>query len=75
MLCTWSSVVSLLQDYEFQILAYKALQDPIASPLKKPKMESASDNVIQEVGVRSRMNPSVTDGRLTARCRCVSFSM
>lgn len=39
------------QDYEFQILTYKALQDPIASPLKKPKMECASDNIIQEVGL------------------------
>lgn len=38
------------QDYEFQILTYRALQDPIASPLKKPKMECASDDIIQEVG-------------------------
>lgn len=38
------------QDYEFQILTYRALQDPIASPLKKPKMECASDNIIEEVG-------------------------
>lgn len=42
---------SCFQDYEFQILTYKALQDPIASPLKKPKMECASDNIIQEVGL------------------------
>lgn len=32
-------------------MTYKALQDPIASPLKKPKMECASDNIIQEVGL------------------------
>lgn len=41
------------QDYEFQILTYRALQDPIASPLKKPKMECASDDIIQEVGFNS----------------------
>lgn len=28
---------------------YKALEDPTASPLKKPKIEGASDNIIQEV--------------------------
>lgn len=41
------------QDYEFQILTYRALQDPIASPLKKPKMECVSDDIIQEVGFNS----------------------
>lgn len=41
------------QDYEFQILTYRALQDPIASPLKKPKMECASDDIIQEVAFDS----------------------
>ncbi|XP_055368808.1 plectin a isoform X7 [Betta splendens] len=47
--------IDSLKDYEFQILAYRALQDPIASPLKKPKMESASDNIIQEyVTLRTR---------------------
>lgn len=40
-----------VKDYEFQILTYKALQDPIASPLKKPKMECASDNIIQQVSL------------------------
>lgn len=28
---------------------YKALEDPTASPLKKPKIECASDDIIQEV--------------------------
>ena len=28
------------------------MQDPIASPLKKTKMESASDDIIQEVSHR-----------------------
>lgn len=44
-----STVPLPFQDYEFQILTYRALQDPIASPLKKPKMECASDNIIEEV--------------------------
>lgn len=45
--------IFFFQDYEFQILTYRALQDPIASPLKKPKMECASDDIIQEVGFDS----------------------
>lgn len=49
------SLTSCFQDYEFQILTYKALQDPIASPLKKPKMECASDDIIQEVGLNSAL--------------------
>lgn len=47
-----------MKDYEFQILTYKALQDPIASPLKKPKMECASDDIIQEVGSTSTTDSS-----------------
>ena len=35
-------------------MTYKALQDPIASPLKKPKMECVSDNIIQEVGFTNK---------------------
>lgn len=35
-------------------MTYKALQDPIASPLKKAKMECTSDNIIQEVGFITR---------------------
>ncbi|GAA6233264.1 plectin-like [Lates japonicus] len=47
--------IDSVKDYEFQILTYRALQDPIASPLKKPKMECASDNIIQEyVTLRTR---------------------
>jgi len=37
------------QDYELQLVAYKAHMDPLASPLKKTKMDSASDDIIQEV--------------------------
>lgn len=38
------------QDYELQLVAYKAQVEPLTSPLKKTKMDSASDNIIQEVG-------------------------
>uniref|UniRef100_A0A7N6F9T0 Plectin n=1 Tax=Anabas testudineus TaxID=64144 RepID=A0A7N6F9T0_ANATE len=53
--------IDSVKDYEFQILTYKALQDPIASPLKKPKMECASDNIIQEyVNLRTRYSELMT---------------
>lgn len=41
--------IYLFQDYELQLVAYRAQVEPLASPLKKTKMESASDNIIQEV--------------------------
>ncbi|XP_056269943.1 plectin a isoform X4 [Pseudoliparis swirei] len=40
--------IDSVKDYELQMLTFKALQDPISSPLKKPKMECASDDIIQE---------------------------
>ncbi|XP_034017103.1 plectin a isoform X5 [Thalassophryne amazonica] len=40
--------IDSVKDCELQILTYKALQDPIVSPLKKARMESASDDIIQE---------------------------
>ncbi|XP_056153839.1 plectin a isoform X2 [Lampris incognitus] len=47
--------IDAVKDYELQVVTYKALQDPIASPLKKTKMESTSDNIIQEyVTLRTR---------------------
>ncbi|XP_024920953.1 plectin a isoform X6 [Cynoglossus semilaevis] len=53
--------IDSVKDYEFQILTYKALQDPIASPLKKPKMECASDDIIQEyVNLRTRYSELMT---------------
>ncbi|XP_069372536.1 plectin a isoform X29 [Paralichthys olivaceus] len=53
--------IDSVKDYEFQVLTYKALQDPIASPLKKPKMECASDNIIQEyVTLRTRYSELTT---------------
>uniref|UniRef100_A0A3B3I6S7 Plectin n=1 Tax=Oryzias latipes TaxID=8090 RepID=A0A3B3I6S7_ORYLA len=47
--------IDSIKDYELLILTYRALQDPLASPLKKPKVECASDNIIQEyVTLRTR---------------------
>lgn len=60
-------LILFFQDYEFQILTYKALQEPIASPLKKPKMECESDNIIQEVRASSL--------RLRTRMNVLLFSM
>ncbi|KAF6730554.1 Plectin [Oryzias melastigma] len=53
--------IDSIKDYELLILTYKALQDPLASPLKKPKVECASDNVIQEyVTLRTRYSELLT---------------
>ncbi|XP_027142352.1 plectin a isoform X4 [Larimichthys crocea] len=53
--------IDSVKDYEFQILTYRALQDPIASPLKKPKMECASDDIIQQyVTLRTRYSELMT---------------
>jgi hypothetical protein len=37
------------QDYELQLVTYKAQLEPVASPAKKPKVQSGSESVIQEV--------------------------
>ncbi|CAB1321217.1 unnamed protein product [Coregonus sp. 'balchen'] len=48
-------------DYELQVVTYKALVEPLASPLKKTKMECASDNIIQEyVTLRTRFSELMT---------------
>ncbi|XP_029298758.1 plectin a isoform X2 [Cottoperca gobio] len=53
--------IDSVKDYELHILTYKALQDPKASPLKKPKIECASDNIIQEyVTLRTRYSELMT---------------
>nr|XP_061808630.1 plectin a isoform X3 [Nerophis lumbriciformis] len=53
--------IDSVKDYELQLLTYKALQDPPASPLKKPKMECASDDIIQEyVTLRTRYSELLT---------------
>ena len=48
-MCSEVLCVCLHQDYELQVVTYRALDEPLASPMKKTKMEFASDNIIQEV--------------------------
>ena len=74
---SWVAVFILLglpsQDYELQVVTYKALQDPIASPLKKTKMESASDDIIQEVRHRGDIHLSsrtLLTSSVDASCVC-----
>ncbi|XP_067266926.1 plectin a isoform X1 [Chanodichthys erythropterus] len=53
--------IDAIKDYELQLVTYKALVEPIASPLKKTKMESASDDIIQEyVTLRTRYSELMT---------------
>ncbi|KAM6959380.1 LOW QUALITY PROTEIN: plectin a [Aplochiton taeniatus] len=53
--------IDAVKDYELQVVTYKALVEPLASPLKKTKMESASDNIIQEyVTLRTRYSELMT---------------
>uniref|UniRef100_A0A8C2CA83 Plectin b n=1 Tax=Cyprinus carpio TaxID=7962 RepID=A0A8C2CA83_CYPCA len=53
--------IDTIKDYELQLVAYKAHVEPLTSPLKKTKMESASDNVIQEyVTLRTRYSELMT---------------
>ncbi|XP_047239989.1 plectin a isoform X2 [Girardinichthys multiradiatus] len=53
--------IDSVKDYELLVLTYRALQDPMASPLKKPRMECASDNIIQEyVTLRTRYSELMT---------------
>ncbi|KAF4087942.1 hypothetical protein AMELA_G00077330 [Ameiurus melas] len=53
--------IDTIKDYELQLVAYKAQVEPLTSPLKKTKMESASDNIIQEyVTLRTRYSELLT---------------
>ncbi|XP_062321017.1 plectin isoform X13 [Osmerus eperlanus] len=53
--------IDTIKDYELQLVAYKAHMEPLASPLKKSKMDSASDNIIQEyVTLRTRYSELMT---------------
>ncbi|KAK1896012.1 Plectin [Dissostichus eleginoides] len=53
--------INSIKDYELQLVAYNAKADPHASPLKKTKMDSASDNIIQEyVTLRTRYSELMT---------------
>ncbi|XP_042202751.1 plectin isoform X2 [Callorhinchus milii] len=47
--------IDAIKDYELQLVTYKAQVEPVTSPVKKPKVQSASDTVIQEyVELRTR---------------------
>ncbi|XP_053083723.1 plectin isoform X2 [Pangasianodon hypophthalmus] len=53
--------IDTIKDYELQLVAYKAQVEPLTSPLKKTKMESASDTIIQEyVTLRTRYSELLT---------------
>ncbi|XP_046690941.1 plectin a isoform X1 [Silurus meridionalis] len=53
--------IDTVKDHELQLVTYKALVEPIASPLKKIKVESASDDIIQEyVALRTRYSELLT---------------
>uniref|UniRef100_W5MQ75 Plectin n=1 Tax=Lepisosteus oculatus TaxID=7918 RepID=W5MQ75_LEPOC len=53
--------IDAIKDYELQLVTYKAMVEPLASPLKKAKVESASDNIIQEyVTLRTRYSELMT---------------
>ncbi|XP_077383781.1 plectin isoform X7 [Festucalex cinctus] len=53
--------IDTIKDYELQLVAYKAQVEPHTSPLKKTKLDSASDNIIQEyVTLRTRYSELMT---------------
>ncbi|XP_053101024.1 plectin isoform X6 [Hemicordylus capensis] len=53
--------IDAIKDYELQVVTYRAQVEPVASPAKKPKVQSASDSVIQEyVDLRTRYSELTT---------------
>eukprot|EP00064_Thunnus_orientalis_P001247 superscaffoldBa00000083_g1249 len=53
--------IDTIKDYELQLVAYKAQVEPLVSPLKKTKLDSASDSIIQEyVTLRTRYSELMT---------------
>ncbi|XP_078789367.1 plectin-like isoform X44 [Oryzias latipes] len=53
--------IDTIKDYELQLVAYRAQVEPLASPVKKTKLDSASDNIIQEyVTLRTRYSELMT---------------
>ncbi|XP_058421109.1 plectin isoform X10 [Diceros bicornis minor] len=53
--------INAIKDYELQLVTYKAQLEPVASPAKKPKVQSGSENVIQEyVDLRTRYSELTT---------------
>ncbi|XP_054601412.1 plectin a isoform X9 [Nothobranchius furzeri] len=61
--------IDSVKDYELLILTYRALQDPTASPLKKPRVEVTSDHIIQEyVTLKTRYSEL-----MTLSCQYIKF--
>ncbi|KAM9308498.1 plectin-like [Gastrophryne carolinensis] len=53
--------IDAIKDFELQLVTYKAQVEPAASPVKKPKVQSASDNIIQEyVDLRTKYSELTT---------------
>ncbi|XP_054983028.1 plectin isoform X19 [Sorex araneus] len=53
--------INAIKDYELQLVTYKAQLEPVASPAKKPKVQSGSESVIQEyVDLRMRYSELTT---------------
>nr|KAF6405469.1 plectin [Rousettus aegyptiacus] len=53
--------INAIKDYELQLVTYKAQLEPVASPAKKPKVQSGSESVIQEyVDLRARYSELTT---------------
>ncbi|XP_053415508.1 plectin isoform X7 [Nycticebus coucang] len=53
--------INAIKDYELQLVTYKVQLEPVASPAKKPKVQSGSESVIQEyVDLRTRYSELTT---------------
>ncbi|XP_031759736.1 plectin isoform X6 [Xenopus tropicalis] len=53
--------IDAIKDFELHLVTYKAQVEPAASPIKKPKVQSASDNIIQEyVELRTKYSELTT---------------
>ncbi|KAM4687860.1 plectin isoform 3-T3 [Discoglossus pictus] len=53
--------IDAIKDFELQLVTYKAQVEPAVSPVKKPKVQSASDNIIQEyVELRTKYSELTT---------------
>ncbi|KAJ6661540.1 hypothetical protein lerEdw1_014450 [Lerista edwardsae] len=53
--------IDAIKDYELQLVTFKAQVEPVVSPAKKPKVQSASDSIIQEyVDLRTRYSELTT---------------
>ncbi|KAM3928197.1 plectin isoform 4-T4 [Leptodactylus fuscus] len=53
--------IDAIKDFELHLVTYKAQLEPVASPIKKPKVQSTSDNIIQEyVDLRTKYSELTT---------------